>query len=260
MRKTPLVSVLLPAFNEASCIVAAVKSIREQTYGNWELIVVDNNSTDDTASLALSTGDARVRVISERTSGIVHALNTGLSHARGDLIARQDADDFSSSRRFEAQVSFLESHPEVAIVGSDAWLSVEGREGSTVLRMPHHNWTITCYKYFRNPFIHTSVMIRKEVIRATGGYRLNCEWQDYDLWLRVLDEYPGANIAEPLVSRVIRSNSTWRIDQQASIEHDLAVLRANKDCLRSRIGRLLGEGYHRLRLARTKLKRVSVVD
>lgn len=243
----PLVSVVLPAYNEEDCIKVAIESIISQHYQDWELIVVDNNSVDRTAEIAASTGDPRVRVVSERSPGIVEALNRGVRESRGLYIARLDADDTSDVERINAQAEFLNSHPSISLLGSQAWLKIEGDSRLRRLRVPCSHILINALKYFRNPFVHSSVMFHRSAFESVGGYRDLCEWQDYDLWIRMLSRYRAANLPKYLVTRLIRKNSTWRIPRRQSIGHDQHVLLANRSLLRSRIGMAAGRGYHEIR-------------
>jgi glycosyltransferase involved in cell wall biosynthesis len=128
----PLVSVLLPAYNAAACLGGAVASILGQDYPSWELLVVDDGSSDGTAgaALAAAAGDPRVRVVRRPHTGIVGALNAGLALARGSVVARMDADDRATPDRLGAQLALLEARPDVGVAGPPGGMRSTSR-GST---------------------------------------------------------------------------------------------------------------------------------
>ncbi|MFD1958687.1 glycosyltransferase family 2 protein [Novosphingobium panipatense] len=121
-RRPPRVSVLLPCYNGAAYLEEAVRSILLQTFADFELIVVDDGSTDATADILARMGrrDPRLRVVRQPNGGIVAALNTAIAHARGEYIARMDADDVSFPERFAFQVAWLDAHPATVLVGGYA--------------------------------------------------------------------------------------------------------------------------------------------
>ena len=128
----PRISVVMPVFNGGSYLAAAVESILKQSFNDFELIVIDDGSTDKTACVlaGFARSDGRIRVIGQANTGVVASLNRALDLARGEYVARMDADDVSLPSRFELQVAFLDTHPEVAVVGSAITLIDE--EGSAI--------------------------------------------------------------------------------------------------------------------------------
>lgn len=197
MSAAPSVSVLLPVRNGAATIERAVASIRVQTFRDWELVVVDDGSTDGTADAveAWARDDARVRLIASEGNGIVAALNTGLAAARGEFIARMDADDESHSGRFAAQVAFLREcgNRDIGLVGCRVEFGGDRatREGYAL----HVDWInalltpeeIALNRFVESPFAHPSVMFRRELVPRHGGYQAGDFPEDYELWLRWLD-------------------------------------------------------------------------
>ena len=187
------VSVLLPVYNASKTVRAAIESIQNQTFTNFEVIVVDDGSVDDTPSILmeLAQADARIHIISCNHHGIVDALNKGLSFCHAPLVARMDADDFAEPERLALQVAFLEAHPDIDVVGSRVrgFPEEEVREGFQIY-LKWLNSLITDEEIRREIFIesplpHPSVMFRKEVILAVGGYQDHGWAEDYDLWLRL---------------------------------------------------------------------------
>ena len=192
------VSVIMPTYNEGSYIKQAVESILESIYENIELIIIDDGSSDKTLDIVHSYSDDRLSIV-ERTneSGVTSARNKGIKLASGDYISVHDADDWSDPERFERQIAYLDEHPEVALVGTGAYLVDEDGDAQSrrrVLETPSLDDLIE-----HNEFVHGSVMMRRDVLQEIGGYD---EWfpvaEDYDLWLRLADEYEVRNIDEPL--------------------------------------------------------------
>lgn len=193
--RQPAVSVLLPVRNGAATVAGAIESIRRQSCTDWELIVVDDGSTDGTGALLgkLAREEPRLRVLSRPQGGIVAALETGLAVARGRFVARMDADDESHLERLAAQVGFLEAHPEVGVVGSLVEFGGDRRTaGGYALHVDWMNSVVTPEqiarsRFIESPFAHPSVMFRREVVSRWGGYREGDFPEDYELWLRWLD-------------------------------------------------------------------------
>ncbi len=210
MRSTPLVSVLLPVFNAASTVARAVQSIRQQTRADWEIIAVDDGSTDGTRELlaALTRQETRLRLLARPHAGIVTALNAGLAEARGRLIARMDADDEAHGERFARQVAFLNQRPDVGVAGSLVEFGGDRTQaGGYALHVDWMNGLvepadIALNRFVESPFAHPSVMFRRELAERHGGYRDGDFPEDYELWLRWLD----AGIRMAKVSRVLL---TW---------------------------------------------------
>jgi len=207
----PDVTVLMPVFNGAQYLRASIDTVLAQSFEDFELLIVDDGSTDATAAIARSYADQRVRLIShERNLGLSSALNHGLDAARAGLIARQDADDLSHPSRLAAQYRFLSSHPDVALVGSQASaIDAAGRPRAPVDRSLEE-LSIRWYGLFDNPFIHTSVMFRRDVIRdECGGFdpAFDPYSQDYALWIKVMRAHPVANLPERLVTYRVHESS-----------------------------------------------------
>lgn len=207
----PEMTVLLPVYNGARHLRASIDSVLAQTFGAFELLVVDDGSTDETSAVLASYADRRLRVIRhERNRGLSAALNRGLEEARGQLVARQDADDLSDASRLARQRAFLETHPTVALVGSQAAaIDDDGRPLKPVDRSLDAV-SIRWYGLFDNPFIHTSVMFRRRVVwEELGGFDAACDpySQDYALWMRVMRGHDVANLPERLVTYRVHGSS-----------------------------------------------------
>jgi glycosyltransferase involved in cell wall biosynthesis len=204
-----LVSVVLAVHNGAPSLEAAVASVLTQTLTSLELVLVDDGSTDDTPAIVGRYASSDPRVVALRTPhrvGLPAALNLGWRRARGDLIARLDADDECLPTRLERQLDYLRGHPEVDVLGTGAILVDEdGRELGTAVRPPDHE-TLVREIYRAGPFMHPTVMMRRLFLEALGGYDEKLRRaQDFDLWLRGRHRFRYANLQEPLVRYRVRA-------------------------------------------------------
>ncbi|MEK7174245.1 MAG: glycosyltransferase [Patescibacteria group bacterium] len=188
----PKVSILLPVYNGARFIADAIKSVLAQTFRDWELIVLDDGSTDETEAVAkkAALADRRIRYKPNGTNlGIQKTLNRGLELACGEYVARIDDDDeWADPEKLAAQVSFLDVHGDYALVGTGAVVVDEdGRELFRYL-FPERDAAIRKRILFKNCFIHSSVLFRRAAVMALGGYgegETTRHVEDYDLWLRL---------------------------------------------------------------------------
>jgi glycosyltransferase involved in cell wall biosynthesis len=200
----PRVSVIIPVFNGERYLVEAVQSTLRQTYADFECLIIDDGSTDRTPSILyeLSLRDTRVRPIRIAHGGIVEALNAGLQEARGELIARMDADDICHPDRLEKQVRYLDEHPDCVVVGSKVMLV--DPLNSTLWEIPvkHDHDGIETELLRGNGWaiFHPTAVIRKQAILDVGGYRVEYQWsEDLDLFLRLGEIGRLANLQEPLL-------------------------------------------------------------
>jgi glycosyltransferase involved in cell wall biosynthesis len=219
----PLVSVVLPVRDGAAFVADAVNSILVQTLRDFELLVIDDGSQDATPAILakLAASDARLRVVTQPSLGLVAALNRGLSEARSRYVARMDADDLAAPGRLASQFARLEMHPDVAALGSAC--RVIDRNGKLLRyrRPPTDAAEIRRALWRGNCMTHPTVMLRREPAVAVGGYRgafLHCE--DYDLWLRLAEHHNLRNMPEPLLDyREHEGQLAWRdLEQRALSE------------------------------------------
>jgi GT2 family glycosyltransferase len=196
------VSVIMPAYNAERWLEEAVESICRQTEPNFELLVIDDGSTDRTPEILTQVAhqDSRVRVFHRPHLGLCAALNFGMSAAQAPLIARLDADDIAHAERLGRQADFLDRHPDVGVVGS--WAREIDEDGHPLgeRRPPSEPNEIDTALQRGNPMIHSAIMARAELVRRVGGYRPAFEAaEDYDLWLRLAEETRLANLCEILI-------------------------------------------------------------
>lgn len=176
-------------YNGEAYLARAVESIRNQTFADWELIVVDDGSTDGTPDIlqAAAHEDRRIRVFRcNENQGLTRSLIAGVAESRGRWIARQDADDFSRPDRLAAQVDWFCSHPNGALCGTFASVDDQRLGRVSKLKLPVDNSVLHRSLPFRNCFMHSSVMFSKRAYDRVGGYRPFFRYaQDYDLWCRL---------------------------------------------------------------------------
>ncbi len=201
MSTAALISVVLPVYNCPDYIGVAIKSILDQTFENFEFVIIDDGSTDNTPEIIQTFTDPRIRFFQQQNQGLAATLNRGIELARGKYIARQDQDDISMPERLAKQVKYLDSHPECGMVGTWAEIWEEEKKTERAIRPPGDNAILQYELLFKNPFVHSSMMLRKSALEQVGGYSTDRERQppeDYELWLRIAHEYEVANIPEIL--------------------------------------------------------------
>jgi len=196
----PKVSVLMAVYNGERFLRQALASIYGQTYQDFEVVVVDDASTDRTADILLQMKDSRTVIHrNDANLGLTKSLNIGLQQCRGDYVARMDADDVSHLGRLKRQVQFLERHRDIALVGSSYYrIDAEGIVAAHI-EVPTDDDQIREMMRQKCAFGHGTVTVRRNVLVECGGYdeRFACA-QDYDLWLRISEKYKLANLSEPL--------------------------------------------------------------
>jgi glycosyltransferase involved in cell wall biosynthesis len=204
---SPSVSVLLPFRNAGNSLADAIQSILRQTFTDYELLLVDNASTDDSTIIAreLARQDHRIRLLREERPGIVPALNTGLAHARAACIARMDADDIAYPERLAMQYRYLQNHSEIGLLASKVDFAGSVRAEGLRAYVDWSNQLISYAQLSMNrfvdaPLVHPSVMFRKQEADRHGGYREGDFPEDFELWLRWMEAGVGfAKIDTPLL-------------------------------------------------------------
>ena len=201
----PKISVVMGIYNsnKKDMVQAAIDSILNQSYPDFEFIICDDGSRDGTFDLLkrIAKKDKRILLLQNaENEGLAITLNKCLERAEGEFIARMDADDLSLPQRFEKQIQFMEDNPDCAMVGSNAILFDE--HGDWGFRRKDREPDKKSF-LFNNPFIHPSLIIRKEVLQELDGYRTDKEavrCEDYDLFMRLYGKgLKGCNLQEPLL-------------------------------------------------------------
>lgn len=207
------VSIVLPCYNSKATIAGAIDSIISQTFKNWELIVVDDDSTDNTLQIIQEFSEDRIKLISLKTnSGYPTAMNVGIEKSMGKYIARMDADDVSAPSRLEEQVKVLEGNPKAAFCGVARYqitpggkMYVDKIQPTTYCIAESWDDLLQNKRIFTDP----SVMAERERIMAVGGYRtFQRSGMDVDLWFRLMEKYgPSITITKPLFGKRLEPNS-----------------------------------------------------
>jgi glycosyltransferase involved in cell wall biosynthesis len=202
MAKAPTVSVVMPAYNTAKYLKNAIESVLQQTFADFEFIIVDDCSTDGTGAIAdeYAKGDSRVVVLhNEKNIGVTRSRNRGLDAAKGEFIAKMDADDMSYPQRFEKQVAYLRSNPNICMVSTSYERIDETGAviGPIVLNFGKDE--LRKMMIAENYVCHGTVMYRREPVMRLGKYREKILIsEDYDLWLRMIEKYEIAQIPDIL--------------------------------------------------------------
>jgi glycosyltransferase involved in cell wall biosynthesis len=193
----------MPVRNGARWLSEAVDSVLDQELRDLELVIIDDGSDDDTVRLLerCARGDDRVRALRQPPQGIVAALNRGIAAARAPYLARLDADDVARPDRLARQLAFIERHDRVDLVGSAAEVIDEGGAVIGCVAPPTDPGKLARHLRRGNPIVHSSVLMRADAVRRSGGYRKAFgAAEDYDLWLRMAENGGIANLPEQLVS------------------------------------------------------------
>ncbi len=231
----PTVTVVVPAYNQEAYIEETLQSILAQTFTDYEVIVVDDGSSDETGKVVSNVRDRRLHYVYQANSGRpACSRNRGVSLAKGEYIAFLDGDDLWMPDKLEKQLQMFQAHPEYGLVFSNAIsFDEQGNEDMIVGRAVSSGYLYQ--KLFLHNFIAgCTVMVRKNSLDAVGGFNEGHDFlavEDYDLWLRMSRRYPFGYIDEPLARYRIRSGSASgsNVTSVRRLIHHLKVLRARGD-------------------------------
>lgn len=182
------ITVLMPVYNGEKYLAEAIESILNQTFTEFELLIVNDGSTDKSVEIINNYKDKRIRLISQNNGGVSSALNIGLNHATGNYIARFDADDVCYPSRLQEQYKFMLDNPEYILVGSNAdYITKEGEYIFTYKMVDYSDEEIRKSIDNKCPFIHSAVMYKKETVMSLGGYEVKAHtFEDYFLWTKLI--------------------------------------------------------------------------
>ncbi len=203
----PGVSVVLPVYNGADHLRESIDSVLRQTFTDFEMVIVDDCSGDDSLAIARSYEDSRIRILGlDQNVGLAAALNAGIEHAKAPIIARQDQDDISDPRRLQHQLALLEQQPRTVLVGSFASIISLNEQGVWNVTGSHQHPVsdeeLRLRLLWNNPFVHSSVVFRRDAFERAGRYGTDPDlnWpEDYDLWSRMSAHGDLANVPEELL-------------------------------------------------------------
>jgi glycosyltransferase involved in cell wall biosynthesis len=209
----PKVTVLMSVYNSEEFLEKAVNSILNQTFKDFELLIINDGSKDGSLKILqeFANKDDRINLISRENKGLVASLNEGISKAKGQYIARMDSDDMSTHDRLDMEVKYLDENPNIALVGSNYTIIEEKTEKVKVTtNIFTHPKDLALAQPISNQYGHGSIMMRAGIAREMNGYDSDVgHVEDYDLWTRISYKYEIANIYEPLyLYRSVQSGVT----------------------------------------------------
>ena len=222
----------MPARNAARWIDAALASLTAQTFRDFELVVIDDGSVDETPARVATCAalDARIRLVRNTGRGIVAALATGLAETRAPLVARMDADDIARPERLARQIDYLNAHPCVALVGTQVQpIDAQARPAGAPTRFPTEPEALSRALIHRGCTIrHPTVLMRRAALEAVGAYRAVTEKaEDYDLWLRMSERFALANLPDVLLDyRLHPGQVSHGLNWQQRFSRDAALIAA----------------------------------
>jgi len=205
--EAPTVSVIMTTYNASKYVGEAIESILHQSFRDWELIIVDDGSTDSTRNIVGAYQDPRIRFEPRPHKGRAKALNEAVSLARGRYVANMDADDVALPYRLELEVDFLRKNKDYGLVGTAKPILFNGPGKVTkMLSRPESDSELRRALKTYNPFFHSAVMYRREAWRAVGGYNEEIPCLiDYEFWIRIASRYKVRNLPVPLAKKRIHS-------------------------------------------------------
>lgn len=230
----PTVTVLMSMYNESSFVVDTVNSILNQMWEDFEFIIIDDCSIDNSVELVSSIPDKRIKLFSNTSNlGICKSLQRGVSLAIGKYIARIDADDIAKPERLAKQVNFLNANPDVGIVGSSCLLFGAEVDDYGLYQVPYTDLKIRWTSLLNNPFASSSIMLRKQTIVENAlNYDSNFRVaEDFELWTRLLSKTKGFNFSIPLVKYRLRDGLTQKHRDEMLKNHDFIAHRTIRSTL-----------------------------
>jgi glycosyltransferase involved in cell wall biosynthesis len=228
-KNKPLISVILPVYNCERYIGLAIQSVLCQSFRDFELIVINDGSTDSTGLVIDGFSDPRIKKIEIENGGLVKALNLGVSNSNGDYIARMDADDICMPMRFEMQVNELSNNPKLDVICSDIIkIDEQGSVLGEEVDLKFSGDGIRNFMLFKTggkPIVHPTVMMKKALLDAVNGYRNFNACEDRDLWLRCLDSVNVLRINVPLLKyRITNSGISISSSRKQILNGIIAVI------------------------------------
>lgn len=206
----PTISVVMPVLNGEKHLTEAIRSILDQSFGDFELIIINDGSTDKTEEIIKSFNDPRIVYVKNPTNlGLSKSFNIGIKQAQGEYIARMDADDIALPNRFEKQLAFLTSHSDINVLGSAIWRIDDVGQKLGISRKALEPQALKWQSLFSTPLFHPTVMARTKILKQNPFDENLHNSEDYELWSRLLFEKGCqlANLPEPLLMYRVFSSS-----------------------------------------------------
>ncbi len=218
----PDISIVMPVYNGLPYLPQAIESILSQTFINFEFIIINDASKDRSLEVIRSYSDPRIKIIDNpKNLHLISSLNIGLRAAQGKYVARMDQDDISFPERLNKQYDFLQSHPDVILVGTWSNIMNSVEKFIKVHKNPLRSNVLKYELMFGNTITHPSIMFRKEAIQNIGGYGV--EWintEDYNLYSRLIRSHKLANIGEPLINYRVHKTSLTNEKSSQVVMHE----------------------------------------
>ncbi|KYN25409.1 hypothetical protein AUQ44_07410 [Vibrio cidicii] len=223
-----LISVILPVYNAQDTIVAAIESVLKQTYSNLELIIIDDGSTDKTASLIEGIEDDRIIFKKRDNKGLGNTLNELLSMCSGDLVARMDADDICHPNRLEKQFKFMESNSDVVLLGGQIRFLVNNSYINIDFFPAEHEKILAGLMNENFPICHPTIMFRKKEALCLGGYTVGLAGEDLDFFLRIASLGKLANLDTVVLDyRILMNSLSSTKKNELNIGYSYAIYNEN---------------------------------
>jgi glycosyltransferase involved in cell wall biosynthesis len=223
----PEITVLMAVYNGAKFLRESIESILGQSFTNFELLIIDDGSNDNSVEIINSFTDGRIRLIRNNTNrGLVFTRNRGIEEAKGRLLAILDCDDISISNRLELQYNFLAKNPKIKLCGGQA-ISIDenGQESGKNLKVSTENKTLSLNLIFHNVFINSTIMMHLETAKEAGGYNAAYPYcEDYALSIVIAERHSVGNLAEYLIKYRIHSDSTSQLKMDLMKEHEAKIV------------------------------------
>lgn len=213
------ISIIMPVYNVEKYIHASIESLLNQTFKNFELIIINDGSHDDTDKIIRSFEDDRINyVINPENKGLIYSLNVGLSMATGEYVARMDGDDICVLNRLEKQAKFLSENKNIMILGTAIQTFRKKLNDGKVYQNPSCYEEIKAKAFFDTVFSHPTVMFRRELVDL--GYRYDHKYlhsEDSELWCRIISKYCGHNLGDILVHYRIHEKSVSNVHRSSQL-------------------------------------------
>ncbi|MBF91352.1 MAG: hypothetical protein CMP34_00935 [Rickettsiales bacterium] len=221
------ISVILTNYNGMPFLEKSVDSIISQTYKNFELIIVDDCSTDDSSKFLKSLNFDRLKLIfNKKNIGQTLSLNKAIKLSNGSFIARMDSDDISTRNRFKEQINYFKENPEIDILGSQAKIINKSDIEIGEIDVPSKHSAIWAYSLMHNPFIHPSILMKKKIF--TNPHKAYCNKhinQDFDLWSRILLNHKAANIKKRLLQYRVHDSNMTKTYMKKNIVSNVSIIK-----------------------------------
>lgn len=228
----PKITVFMAAYNQADFIEQSINSILTQSFSDFELIVVNDGSTDDTPTIVESFNDDRIRLVhNDGNKGLIYTRNRLLTLAKGEYIAILDGDDIAYPERLKLQYNYLMTNPEIVLCGGHATIIDEhGNKTGGKLRVPVNN-TVDLFMLFGNPFVNSTTMFKTSVFNELNGYQNYTISEDFDLFIRMAEKHKVANLDETLVDYRIHINNTSTLNTETRLSNERKIISHMQRCI-----------------------------